>query len=325
MASSLASVLDQMLDCGMPPLTIVDLQVNTHKVVRYGPKKRGWYRIFESTSRSGRTFYSGAFGAYGLVESQRIEVDPGVFDAAERAELRERAAATRLQEELRRRSRADRARMSAAELWADGHKLDGARSNAYLARKGVDGAWPELRVDADGVLLVPMIRYDLERDQALVGMQRIWPDGTKRFGAGTAKQGAAVRIGPTNANPADPILLCEGIATGLSIALALGRKIPLFCAFDAGNLVPVAALVRELFPDAPIGICADDDWQTPGAPGWLYALRAARKCGRAQAVRPLFPEPRDAKATDFNDLQAVGGELTVRRQLAPFVEFLRGI
>lgn len=320
MASSPASVVAQMVAAGMPPLAPHELRVGSHRVVRYGPQKRAWYRVFESVGRTGRAFYTGAFGMWGRIEATRIEAE---LDERDRAELRARAAAAQAAEEAQRARRAQRAARSAQSVWREAHPV--RQPVGYLARKQVKPL--SVRVDDEGVIIVPMLRYDQPRERALVGVQQIWPDGRKHFPAGTAKAGSACRLGPRPV-PGECLLLCEGLATGLSIAMAIGECRAVFVCFDAGNLVEVAAVLRGVYPRSPIGVCADDDYLTPdrarGGPGHRYAMVAARKAGgRADLLRPRFAaRPNEAKWTDFNDLHVHEGLPAVAAQVLPFIDYL---
>jgi putative DNA primase/helicase len=56
-------------------------------------------------------------------------------------------------------------------------------------------------------------------------------------------------------------------------------------AFDAGNLLSVALVIRAKHPRAKIVICADNDVETPGNPGVTAATRAAK------AIRGLLAVP----------------------------------
>lgn len=315
MARTLDAVIGQMTSAGMPEPEGM-LQLNTHRVVRYGPKKRAWYRVWEMSGRSGRPYFVGAFGMHGRIESTRIAFDEADTDPAELARMREAAAAAQRREEARRKMRADRARLTAGEAWARAAVPD--HPVGYLARKRVHVE--SVKAEPDEVILVPMIRYDFARAMALVGVQRIWTDGTKRFTAGTAKAGSCVRLGERPAD-GEVILLCEGLATGLSIRAAIRRTCSVFVAFDAGNLVDVAVVLRSLFPGSPLGVCIDDDYLTPGNPGYRYGLRAAKKVRNAQILAPRFAARVD-KLTDFNDLHLAEGLDEAGRQLRPFLQFL---
>ena len=229
-------------------------------------------------------------------------------------ERRRRERAAEMARESASRSRlADTAAARAAALWASASPSGGS---AYLARKGVDGE--SVRYLPDGAVVVPMIRYGEE--PTLVGAQVIAPDGDKRFLAGSAKQGSACRLGLVVVGGL--ILVCEGLATGLSIRAATGRRCPVFVAFDAGNLLPVAALLRGLYPDSPFLICADDDWQTSGNPGRSKARAVTRSVPASHYVYPVFSGPRGDRMTDFNDLQAAEGLGAVARQLAAPMAYL---
>jgi putative DNA primase/helicase len=89
-----------------------------------------------------------------------------------------------------------------------------------------------------------------------------------------------------------------------------------FVALDAGNLLHVAQLLRELHPKNPILIAADDDWRTPGNPGRRSAWEAARATARCMVTYPIFrPGNRGPKDTDFNDLHVREGLHMLHRQL----------
>ena len=83
----------------------------------------------------------------------------------------------------------------------------------------------------------------------------------------------------------DVVRLCEGWATGASLHEATG--LPVVAAMDAGNLGPVAELLRRSYPDAAITIVADND-DKPGReinPG----VTAATKAAVADRRPPRYP------------------------------------
>jgi predicted P-loop ATPase len=196
----------------------------------------------------------------------------------------------------------------------------------YFARKQVP---PEgVRALSDGTILVPMWRWDIERNAGrLVGLQKIFPDGKKRYSGGMDKVGAFCRLGGVP-QQGQAILVCEGVATGLSIRLATNKMWPVMVAFDTSGLMPVTTLLRERYPASPIVICADDDFKTtkphgePCNPGVDYASRAALACNAWVAV-PVFPDAaaREAahvagsKWTDYNDLHVACGIAHVDAQI----------
>jgi putative DNA primase/helicase len=182
----------------------------------------------------------------------------------------------------------------------------------YLQRKAVE---PEgCRWLRDGAIVVPLLRYDQPREQALKALQVIRPDGTKRFTKGFEKPGCCLRLGHVVVG--EPILVAEGYATALTLRMAVARRLPVVVALDAGNLQPVATLLRELYPQAPLLICADDDWRTEGNPGRHKAHVTAKAVAECHYTWPIFkPRERGAKDTDFNDLHLSAGLGVVQRQL----------
>lgn len=300
-------VVLQMLSAGldMPPMPL-DVSGRVH---RFGPKKTHWYRLREIRTDGGSYVVVGSFGNWKGGERHRVDVDWQGLGAAERAELEQRRQA---QAEADARARADaaaQAALTAGELWARAARTG---SSAYLQRKGVQGE--ACRYLADGSIVVPLLRYDEPRDQALKALQVIRADGTKRFTKGFQKPGVCLRMG--HAEVGEPVLVCEGYATALTLRMALDRRLPVVVALDAGNLLPVCELWRALLPQCPLLICADDDFMTAGNPGQHRARLASKAVPDTAYTFPIFrPRNRGSKDTDFNDLAAAEGLETVRRQL----------
>ena len=103
----------------------------------------------------------------------------------------------------------------------------------------------------DGAVLVPM----QNAQNAIVGLQVIYPEAQADTGRdksywphGMAKEGAFHMIGG-HPEPGEPVLVCEGYATGASLHMATSQAVAI--AFDAGNLMAVAKHMRERFPVGP--------------------------------------------------------------------------
>ena len=177
----------------------------------------------------------------------------------------------------------------------------------YLTRKGVQahglrvGTWRKWIEDASGwrqatidnVLFVPVVSPDGE----LVNVQAILPeshpelDGNKFFNGGR-KKGCCCRIG----QPTETVMIAEGYATGASLHEQTGNMV--IVAFDCGNLVDVARVVRAEMPKATIIIAGDNDRANPKNPG----LTKAREAALAVAGKLLIPQFDDGEAgTDWND------------------------
>ena len=253
--------------------------------------------------------------------------DPAAL-ARRRAERAAKAAA----EARDRAALAGNAQANAAAAWRLALREG---SSAYTQRKGIDK--PEscryLTPDQGGGIVLPMLRYDLPREQALKGVQTIRDDGSKKFTYGMEKPGTACRLGLPVVGA--PVFVCEGYATGMSIRMALERRYPVFVAWDAYNLPLVVESVHLLLKGCPIVICADDDWRTTikgiannvGRIQAQIAMDGVMDAGARLVVRsfPLFAAKRGDKDTDFNDLHRLEGLAEVRKQLDVALDVLQQI
>lgn len=309
------------------------LAIDAAKRKTCGKGGKAWYWLRTFTLDNGRSYIVGTFGSYKSGERQKVEVDWAPLSEAERQRrVRERQAAQEAANKARREE-TELAALSARDLWARGATTG---SSQYLERKGVEAE--ACRFLRDGSILVPLVRYDLPRESALRGVQRIyggprvdWRTGEKlpekSFTKGFDKPGAAVRLG--RVDPGDPVLLCEGYATGLSVRMAIGRRFATYVGLDGGNLLQVAYIVRSVHQDSPILLCADDDWRTRNHAGELdnvgrrYADEVARRVTDLHVIYPVFGPNRAEKATDFNDLHACAGLAAVRLQVERALAVLR--
>lgn len=281
---------------------------------------------------SWRGFKSRSAGGYTIGTLIKLAMDGGYkFDAQEKpdpavvARRRAERAKAAAAEQAQRRQLAMSAQDKALADWR-GAGREG--DSAYAKRKGIEA--PEgcrfLPAEQGGGLVLPMLRYDLPRESALKGVQLIRDDGAKKFTYGMEKPGTALRLGLPVVGEA--VLVCEGYATGMSLRMAIDRRLPVFVAWDAYNLPLVVESVYRLLPTCPIVICADDDWQTKirgldnnvGRIQAQIAMDGVMDDGARLVVRtfPVFAKgtPRGSKDTDFNDLHRLEGLQAVRDQMA---------
>lgn len=287
----------------------------------FGLKKKSWYRLREMRTHGGRVVVVGSFGNFSASKGGmwKVDVDWKGISAEEREQLQAQRAALAEAERAQRAQAGALAAIGAAELW---HSASSTGRSPYLLRKLVDGE--ACRYLPDGSIVLPLLCYDLPRDEALKAVQRIYADGTKRFTKGFTKPRCALRLGAGVVPLDQPILVCEGYATALTIRMATERRVTVFMALDAGNLGPVCEMLRELYPESRLLICADDDWRTEGNPGRDKARCAAKALGRCDIVWPVFGGvERGDKDTDFNDLHARGGLNRVRAQLRACLDAIR--
>ncbi len=232
---------------------------------------------------------------------------------------REREQAQRQRDELARRDAAHAlAAIKAAEFWAQALPVE---SHAYLADKQVKPHG--LRIGGDGSLLLPV----RDAQGALWNLQCIRPDGInctrpvemqKRFLKGGRKSGLwhTLHAAGDDADAREVIdaagvlLIAEGFATAASLHETTGQ--PVVCAFDAGNLAPVAKALRQRHPTILLVLCGDDDRDTEAKTGTNTGRSKATAAARAVGGLAVFPEPLPEGKSDFNDLHQAAGPDAVR-------------
>ena len=257
---------------------------------------------------------AGAFGDWRTGQSETWRADVGrTLTPAEEAAHRDRVAAMRREREAEETRRHGEAATIAAATWQAAQPAPA--DHPYLTRKGIKphGA----KVGGNGLLFVPM------RDTAgkLWNIERIAPekptDGIpdKKGLFGGKRTGCYFALGDLAGAAA--ICIAEGFATGASIHEATG--LPVAVAFNAGNLSPVAKVLRRKLRNLPMVLCADDDYLTEGNPGQAKAKEAAQAVGGFM-VSPVFHGERPHEATDFNDLHKAEGLEAVRRIIGGAVE-----
>lgn len=278
----------------VPPDNIID-DGKLHRFSSSGRKSdtAGWYILHGDGVPAGR---------FGCNRNTDIDVKWRQASTVEltpeqKAEYRAKMQQAKQAREAEQRREREQAAAEAADLWARAEPSD---DHPYLRRKGITGIGARVLA---GELLIPM-RHG---PGALVGLQRIQPDGAKFFIKGAPSGGAYTVIGKPS--KAGPVVICEGYATAISIHLATGWCVVVV--FSAGNLLSVSRKIRAALPEAEIIIAADDDAWTDGNPGVTHAREAAAEIG-ARVCVPRWSGDRPVKHTDFNDLHADEGLDAVR-------------
>ncbi|MDR9964778.1 DUF927 domain-containing protein [Enterobacter hormaechei] len=164
--------------------------------------------------------------------------------------------------------------------------------SAYLTSKGLQCPFPML---SDGSLLLVL----KNGAGATTGAQVIKPDGSKRLVAGTVKKAS---FGVVNSvELTETVIIAEGLATALSVQ-QFRPDATIIAAIDAGNLLPVAQVMRQRYPDAQIIIAADNDIK-PGEPN--TGKGAAEKAAKAVSGRVALPQSEEK--ADWNDFHQQHG------------------
>ena len=276
-----------------------------------GGKRSGWYVAYADGVACGvwgnwKTGLSEKIT--GLDEDLATNAPARIVSELERTMLRQRIESMQAAREAERQTKAREARKWSAQIYAAAHEA--GPENPYLRRKGLTAAPGGAREDSSGALIIPL--YDSTGSMA--GVQRISPDGSKRFPWGFAKKGCFAWLDGAQ----ETVLICEGYATACSLHAATGYAV--VAALDAGNLPEVAPVIRQVLPQSRIIICADNDQWTqkqgrPWNPGMEYARRAANAVG-GSVISPSFRDLA-GNPTDFNDLQVREGLDEVRQQVTP--------
>ena len=194
----------------------------------------------------------------------------------------------RRQREAEQHQRQQAAAVAAVRLWERAAPAD--PGHPYLTAKGCQPHGPRQSGD---VLLIP-----LYLGRVLANLQRIRPDGTKRFLYGGRVAGTYSPIGRLEAGA--PLYVCEGWATGATLHEHTGAAVA--CAMNAGNLLAVGDRLRRVYPDNPLIVAGDDDRQTEGNPGRTFATKAAAALG-CGLIFPPWCGDEPLTLSDFNDLR----------------------
>lgn len=255
-----------------------DGQIHRFKTERDKRGQRsGWYVLYLDRVPAG------AFGDWktGLTESWS-KVDRNRLTASQQAEIQRHLREQRAESVRQRQELQCAAAEKVRKLWEWAKPAD--PMHPYLQAKQVPPM--QLRQHGDA-LLVP-----LTDGHRMVNLQRIFPDGAKRFYPGGRVSGCWSPV----EGEKGPIYICEGWATGATINKLTGHLV--VCAMNAGNLNHVAKVMRERYPDRYLVIAGDNDRFTDGNPGKAAAIDAARAVGGEWKI-PDFPE--GEKGTDYND------------------------
>jgi putative DNA primase/helicase len=263
-----------MLDrIGYAPETIIG-DGHLHRVKDESGKLNGAYLLHLDVRAAG---YFEDF-KQGIKERWKMAGDFKPPTAEERRAFaieRQRQQAERKAEE---KSRHEEAIKKAVYIWS---RSTPVINHQYLVKK---------HVKTDGVRLYgdALVISIYDENKRLVNLQFINADGTKRFLSGGRKKGCFSVIGKPDASGI--IQICEGWATGASLFEATGRLTVI--ALDAGNLEPVACVIRKLYPQSQIVICGDND---ESGVGQKAARAAALACDGEYIIPPIVGQ-------DFNDM-----------------------
>lgn len=226
------------------------------KFNRYGPQKKYWYKLNEITTSTGKTLVFGSFGYWQGDEenTQKIAMDWTDVTPEDRARAEAKRAEADRKEAAKKAQEAANAAVRANQQWGAAAT---SGTSPYIERKQITA--PAVRFDADGHMLIPMVVIESGAAPRLVGLQKISPDGSKRYSGGMAKAGACCPVGRVG-DENSVLFIAEGYATARSVSMATDGALGGYIAFDAGNIMAIAKMARARHPDQHILFCADDDF-----------------------------------------------------------------
>ncbi|OGS33036.1 MAG: hypothetical protein A2218_07845 [Elusimicrobia bacterium RIFOXYA2_FULL_53_38] len=257
--------------------------------------KNGWYIIHSHNN----VVVTGFYGCWKRdIKRTWSASAPTTLTGTERELLLKQINAACLENESRLH---EHARRKAQRIL--GSTIEASSEHPYLQRKGIHTCGSQLYKES---LVIPLTDFDRQ----VHSLQFINQNGEKRFLGGGRTKGLFFPIGAWRLS--EPIYITEGFATAASVHMATGGYV--LAAISAVNLMPIARLVRDQYPEARIIICADNDVWTEQNPGLRKAEAAAETISANMAVPEFFDL--DTKPTDFNDLAHLEGLDAVRQCLA---------
>ena len=238
-----------MEDNGVKPLDNIAAALAGGALIRFRcegdgkARKNGWAILYLDERPAG------AFGNYKANTGTlkwKSGADRPALSQAERAALQREWRAAQEKREAQNRDNAHQAALDAADLWQRAGPALAA--HGYVAAKRLNPAG--LRQHGSN-LLIPMF----DQSGLLWNLQRIAPDGTKRFLRGGRTDDLFCIIGSFAGQ--HEAAIGEGYATMDAVNQA--GEIPAIVAFSAKNMARVARLWANARPDLHFIIVADDD------------------------------------------------------------------
>ncbi len=274
-----------------------------------GTKKPGWYVLSDISG-----FLCGSYGNF-KAGDDAISWSSAAVDSMTPSQISDYH---RLRDEAKKK-RAEQQKViwhetaiEAQSVWDSGKQV---KSHPYLKKKKISVGG---RLSADSKhykdwLMVPL--YDESGD--ISSLQFINKDGEKRFMSGGRKAGCCyLTEGDT-----DTIYIAEGYATGETVTELTGKTCAV--AWDAGNLMPVAEVIRTRYPNSAIVIAGDNDHEHECGDCGVMVNSGTHDCpkckatftngnvntghekatsaARALGVNVVFPECKSGES-DFNDV-----------------------
>ena len=181
------------------------------------------------------------------------------------------------------------------------HASPAPDDHPYLIAKGIDphGVLFGSFLKYQDNLVIPIYGTVGEFEGKAQSIQFIAPDGSKNLLKGAKKSGGYY---PIQWVEDAPIVICEGFATGCTLAEHYTPMASVIMAIDSGNLIHVARYFRKHYPTAEITIAGDNDHQAERKTGINTGKQKAIATAKAIRGRLAIPEFKpNESGTDWND------------------------
>jgi len=172
----------------------------------------------------------------------------------------------------------------------------------YFINKGISSEVNQLNrvYQFVNTLMVPVFHFTAPYQWEVCSLQYIDDKGGKFFLKGGQTKGGFYPIRFNGA--VSTIVICEGFATGVTLATHYKPSAEVVCAFNARNLKPVAREFKKRYPVARIIIAGDNDRQTEQATGINVGIAKAKEAARFVDGALFIPEfSHHESGTDWND------------------------
>ncbi|AFC22543.1 putative primase [Bdellovibrio phage phi1422] len=290
---------------------IPDGNLHRFKVDHKDSKKSGFYTAYRNFSvKTGEDFFVIVYGSWRDSESKTFCTLAGKLSKEDRQTVNKRIEEAKRKAEKERRENQE---IVSKEISAAFEKLNSSGESLYLKKKQIESELDlGIKFTSRNTVVIPA----RDIDGRIWSLQSIEHDGTKRFSTGGRVGGCFHTLGDLQG--AEVVYVAEGFATAVSIYLAVKQSV--IVTFNAKNLIPVCAALKERYPDKQFVVCGDDDRDakkadgTPFNPGRESAEDAAKRC-LGTTVFPQFVKTEYKSDTDFNDLHCKEGLEKVREQI----------
>lgn len=172
----------------------------------------------------------------------------------------------------------------------------------YFVKKGINKEVVLLNTvhQLGSSLMIPAYQFNQQGYFEISTLQYIGDKGGKYFLKGGQTKGSFFPI--RFDGHILTIVICEGFATGVSLAMHYEPTAEVICVFNARNLKPVARAFKVRYPMARIIIAGDNDRATELKTGVNVGIVKANEAAKAVDGAVFIPEFLEGEAgTDWND------------------------